>query len=427
MKIRIPIIRKNWTEWDIALLCYPLCIFCMSIERYINYIILVTILFLVLSLWRNKKIYINILSILWIFYLLIYPLGDYVIRCQSGVTNYVLLGYTVSFILLIVQNTELKQHKVIETYMLLLAMFEAVGYILNKVAFGLYTKLAYNLVSRYNEIGSFTVNDTVAAFIIAIGVAIVLAWILECGEQEIWKKRKLSIIMLLLIIGLIYSGKRTIFVTTLVCCGLIYTINCARSLKAIIRYMIIGVIVLAVLIGVSILFYNWYGDTNTIGRLGATFIGITNNEDITNYRSILARYMVEWWRESLETTIYGIGWGNFYNRVVTYVNVPNGHCVYLQLLCEEGIIGFTIFVIIALATMWISVKNILYFCNKKGIPESRIANIVLFGLTLFFVYCYTGNALYDMYCYLYFFLFIGWAVLLSRKRKNGIGRLIRFQ
>ncbi len=424
MRIRIPIINKKWDEWDIALFCYPICIFAVSIERYINYTLLITIIFLILSMLRRKKVYMNMLCMLWIVYLFLYPFGDYILRCQSGVENYILLGYILPLVFLIIQEIDLKRYKAIEYYMLLLAVFEAGGYILSKVVHGIYAKVAYRLVSRYSELGSFTVNNTVAAFIIAIGVAIVLSWILECNAKETIKRRKLYFLMLVLIVGLIYSGKRTIFVTTLVCSGFIYMINQVRNFNDIVKYILIGVVAALVLVGISILVYYLYGSTNAIGRLGATFIGISNKEDVSNYRSILASYMIQWWKESEETIIYGIGWGNFHNRIIQYVNVPNGHCVYLQLLCEEGMIGLLFFVVISIITVAISFQNV--FCRKYRKIEKRMANIALFGQILFLVYCYTGNAIYDMYCYLYFFLFVGWTVLLSKKRRNTIGRVIQF-
>jgi len=418
MQSKIPIIKKHWSEWDIALVLYVLCIFSASVERLFNYVTLLTICFLLLHTFKSHRIYVGKINMLWVIYLLIYPFGDYLRRCQTGPVNYILFGYAVPLIFLLVQDRHLEKHKAAEYYIMLLACFETIGFILKNVWYSLYVKIAYRIIARWNHaVGSFTTDNTVAAFMISVGIAISFIWWMECEKKDPVKKRKLLYIIMFLLIGLLLSSKRTIFLATLICCGIIFFINRVDNLQKAIKYIIIGVLTAIVFVGISIFVYHLYGASNVIGRLGGTFIGLAEGEDVTNFRSNLAEYMMKWWRETTSTTVYGIGWGNFRGRIVDYVYVPNGHCVYRQLLCEEGIIGFAVFVLLSAITVIMSLRNVLLFRKKPGTIENEMANISLFVQVLFLIYSYTGNALYDVYCYLYFFLSIGWTALLNTQLK----------
>ena len=78
----------------------------------------------------------------------------------------------------------------------------------------------------------------------------------------------------------------------------------------------------------------------------------------------------------------------------------NAHNVYVQVLAESGIIGFTIYMLSAIKSLMVSITLL----RKHGdlIPQQRI---VIYMSTLFqiFVLLYnlTGNTLYDYTIYFY--------------------------
>ena len=99
--------------------------------------------------------------------------------------------------------------------------------------------------------------------------------------------------------------------------------------------------------------------------------------------------------------IVGIGWGNFreqsmhvYNSLST--KTFETHNVYLQLLCETGILGLAAFLI---TITWMMVYTIRRFMRINA--EDRDSNAALalrlsMYLQLFFItYCFSGNPLYD--------------------------------
>jgi hypothetical protein len=115
----------------------------------------------------------------------------------------------------------------------------------------------------------------------------------------------------------------------------------------------------------------------------------------------------------LTSPIIGIGWGEFYPLHGNHV-----HNVYLQLLCETGIIGFAIFFIFFIRTL------ILTYQDLKKVEMSAYKQYLSFSLTMqlfFLMYCFTGNPLYDaVTCIPYF---VSCAMTYSvHKSKNTVHR-----
>ncbi len=97
--------------------------------------------------------------------------------------------------------------------------------------------------------------------------------------------------------------------------------------------------------------------------------------------------------------LLGIGWDGFkywYKATTgTYVNV---HCVYVQLLCENGLIGSIPFYTFFIVELHHIIKVFKYYIQRK-VHFSQDAHIAItFSLYIqifFLLYCFTGNPLYD--------------------------------
>lgn len=101
--------------------------------------------------------------------------------------------------------------------------------------------------------------------------------------------------------------------------------------------------------------------------------------------------------------IFGIGfWGFKYaysseiysTLTTTSTNAYlNAHNVYLQVLCEMGIIGFLVYIVCVVSTLVITIKNINYF-NES---DDKRALLLSLSLQIFvLLYNFTGNCLYDV-------------------------------
>lgn len=122
--------------------------------------------------------------------------------------------------------------------------------------------------------------------------------------------------------------------------------------------------------------------------------------DFTNGRFALYRFAVDCF---LKDPLFGIGWGKFKylyasaNEIVyTRAGGFNTHNIYLQLLCETGVIGFFVFLIIAYNTFQKTFRLIQE--QQNGPQDQNYINYLTISLTyqiFFLMYGLTGNVIYD--------------------------------
>lgn len=108
----------------------------------------------------------------------------------------------------------------------------------------------------------------------------------------------------------------------------------------------VGIFVCGVLVlCVTVVFIDQLRAIPLIGRMMTSVETLLNGGDVTSGRSKLYRHA---WELFLQNPIVGIGWGNYRNTVVgtvTYETPFDVHNIFLQLLCETGIVGFVCFII----------------------------------------------------------------------------------
>lgn len=121
------------------------------------------------------------------------------------------------------------------------------------------------------------------------------------------------------------------------------------------------------------------------------------------------------WNMFYENPIFGGGWGSYGKYVAStplgamYKEIGfssmSAHNVYLQLLAETGIVGLTLFVAPAAATLVFAVRH-----SPRGNRTAFGDSFCLWacvGLQVFFlIYCLSGNPLYDVQCYVPYFVSI---------------------
>ena len=122
-----------------------------------------------------------------------------------------------------------------------------------------------------------------------------------------------------------------------------------------------------------------------------------NDEDVMSGRGELYLLALKYFSRY---PIFGIGWETF--RFLP--DVPGGvetHNIYLQLLCETGIIGFGIFLSFFAYALVTTMKN----CRLARTEEERLAaSFCLFMQLFFLMYGLTGNPLYDPPYYVPYFI-----------------------
>lgn len=151
--------------------------------------------------------------------------------------------------------------------------------------------------------------------------------------------------------------------------------------------------VFAVIVMMFILFVVIGQFVPVIGVVVDRFIG---QEDISNGRFAFWEQAINLYRSN---RLVGIGWGKYvsFNKWGTSV-----HNTYIQLLCETGLIGFTLFIF----SMWYSFASAIHMIRKEYFlleEYERIGLAVSIGVQLFIIlYCCTGNCFYDLTAIIYF-------------------------
>lgn len=141
--------------------------------------------------------------------------------------------------------------------------------------------------------------------------------------------------------------------------------------------------------------------------------------ELLNGRQELYNLAITNWKNHI---VFGNGWGSamyLYHKELYKPNAYNidytqTHNVYLQLLCENGIIGL-LFVLLIFGTMLV--------LTFKACKKNRNDYILTFSFiyqTFFILYCLTGNPLYDVQCYVVYYISIGIALhyYVSLKTQN---------
>lgn len=224
-------------------------------------------------------------------------------------------------------------------------------------------------------------------------------------------------------IGVFLTGKRSALLFPLLAAIIVYACYFKpKDMRRRYNYIIYGgLAVLAIGIIISIM----PGFSGTIARF-ANIIGSTDLQTITN-----KRYEMLWLPAVylfLESPFFGIGWGNFkysFVRYFTYTaNQNNAHNVYLQLLCETGVVGTVIILGAIILTLYKTMRCLNFW--RKGRVKLNDSQVAVLGISAtmqvyFMLYAISGNPLYDITCYLPYVI----SVAMSLAVRNGIQASVR--
>ena len=132
-------------------------------------------------------------------------------------------------------------------------------------------------------------------------------------------------------------------------------------------------------------------------------------DDITNGR--VDRYIpaLEMFKEH---PVFGIGWEQFRHQYSRYSDVHN---IYLQVLCETGVVGAGVFIAAFITTLIATIKQLNLALKQSYYRERKLLSFSMYGQIFFLLYGLTGNGLYDFYI-LFFYIF-SVIVMLKTRRK----------
>lgn len=238
--------------------------------------------------------------------------------------------------------------------------------------------------------GNAVMIDYILAFMIIFLVNAVIA---ESKHKE-YKGRRINIVLLIIFLSAMFFVNRKSEMIALVASIVfmfLYNGNYSSinlRIRRILQLAVIG----ASVIGLSVVLYN----SDLLGRYGSFISMIEKNDGIIGKVDITSGRLILWrvaYGLFLQKPLFGIGWGRFADYVPVSMRtgdvdgyiLKNVHNCYLQLLCETGVVGFTVF----MSAIIYIFRKLLYrgkYIKEKGIPlPIRNIHATCIGYQIFFL------------------------------------------
>lgn len=315
-----------------------------------------------------------------------------------------LLYYGMAFLIPFALTADIKKHikgiKVVGVVMIALV----VGCVINLLFPSFYINYIAKMFSGYSyrsvtwlaSMGEFfpgfMSQSNYTSFFIGIGIGAVF-----CFREHIYKKTFL-IVLLLGFFGILLTGKRGAMLYAVFAVLGIYLLEGNAREKAGRAIKIIAIIILSYFLLYIVARITNVGSINRI--FNSIHMFVTGEGVDSTGREQLQEAALDYFRKNW---LFGIGWGNFH--ILFRARKTHVHNIYLQLLCEGGIIGFSVFVILFVS----SLKQCLKKINQTSHSEVEYSWL-LFSLYIqifFLMFGITENPLYDVEEIIIYFFAIG--------------------
>lgn len=275
---------------------------------------------------------------------------------------------------------------------------------------------SYITESSTSNIGytGFTTNPGFTAGYIVIGLLCLISKYLY--RKILKRKTKIfsMITIFFMFAGLFLTGKRGHSLAFTVAAIAMYLLS-TKGKEKLNRF---GYVLMAVAIAAVILIF--LGEFLTfipgISRISSSLVGMINGEDISSNRSTFYAFAIALFKAN---PIFGVGWGQY--RLLTVGNVTlirtiEVHNIYLQMLCEMGIVGFICMVVPMLVSLRLAFKDLRAAVNVYDMEWYPLLVFSVGYQVFFLLYGMTGNPLYDHNCMLMYMFSIMICVSYSRKK-----------
>lgn len=323
--------------------------------------------------------------------------------------SYSLIYYGLAMLIPFAVNKKVRETRFFIKFIVIMAVFFAIGCFVNfllpsmfkEVFLPLYSISAQQSLLGIEQLGGsttyfagFTSQVGYTSFFISIGVGAVF-----CFRKTLFAKEWYILISTMLG-GLLLTGKRGPLVFLLFTLCIIYFTE-GNGRERIVRMVKIST---ALILAYTALFLIAdFTKLDGIVRIyNAVYELLTSGSVQDAGRAQLHELALLYFKEN---PFFGIGWSNF--KSVYAFRSTHVHCIYLQLLCETGLVGFCIFMLffaIRLFKTYSSVK-ISRLVDKP--LESGWIKFSLFIQFYFLLYGITGNPLYDIEEAIIYFFAVG--------------------
>lgn len=257
-------------------------------------------------------------------------------------------------------------------------------------------------------LGITTHYSTLAIY---LGNGAVVLWVMYKEATTQREKKKYMAIFIATLITLAMIGKRGMLVFVAITFGIYELFTKANDLRKVLPIVLKYVAIAAVVVGGLVIAA--YTIMPQLMMTLTRFVEGTEGTDITSGRSRMWLLAIQ---QFLKHPLFGIGWFGYRDAYETawyhgssYQKLDT-HNVYLQLLCETGLFGFVLFLVILILPLIYAIKDLMFaifrvkdYKAHKYEQELAIGTILQ---VLFLLYCFTGNPLYDTQNFIIYFLSI---------------------
>lgn len=251
-------------------------------------------------------------------------------------------------------------------------------------------------------LAGFTYQLDVTAMMIIVAEAVIFSFSAKTikGKMPLFTK----ICVIITIIAVFLSGKRMLSLISIIVPIFVYLISQKKASKK------IGVLLVAlVFLFFAMIYFSNNIDTlynsRFFYRFANTFISLKSNSDITTGRTSLYALAIEVFKQH---PVFGVGVGKFIAASGSETAVHN---TYLQVLCEQGIVGIVMYIIPLLTFLLNTIK--LVRNTKEDDLNMRYYKFSLFFQLIYIMYAMTENVNVNMFGYVIYFLVI--SIYLSAK------------
>lgn len=264
-------------------------------------------------------------------------------------------------------------------------------------------------ILRLNVNSGFISQTGYAAFFICIAIGALYSF-----KPFVRGNLRFSFLLFVLLAGLMITDKRGPAIMCMLTCAFLYYIE-GKASKRIERafYIILAAVLLYGLLSVLVIIGP---DIPGIERLYSSIGSLLGKGELDdNGRAQLYTQAIEYF---FNHPIIGIGWMNYKNIFI--LRGTHVHNIYLQLLCETGIVGFTIYASFFIVNLVRTCKMVKWHQKSTDICKAWV-KFSLFVQVFFLLYGLTGNPLYDIENAVFYFMAIGIgdaAYSASRRRTN---------
>jgi len=388
---------KSYNTADLGILLFILYIFAHRWFVYylrsglLQLVFIIVLLLLILFSSNTKKTKIVEISKIDLFWFL--GFGVILIYITlAGFTNYTqdIFIYSAGLAFIFITKVDIKKFRLAFSLILAASVIYALGTIAQYLFTDSFNQIIYNFTTPMTQIRIENVTERgyfpglgfgrtgLAAGYIAAGLGLVsFNWELKSKKQKIIE----AAIFIILMAGLILTGKRSAILWVAAALPIVY-ISLGTGKEKLKRLIMMSVLMILIVV-LFILLFQVLDSVAPLSRIELVYRSIEAGDGIGGVREVSGRLRLfgAAWEIFLANPVFGIGWNQFIRATSGLLRSDYmTHNIYLQLLSEMGIIGFTAVIASILYSYVITYKSVNIIMMYADIHNSLWAKGLSFSL-----------------------------------------------